>query len=62
MFYFTRKTQEFHVDYMTFKRSQYEYHLLPYKCLVCFGGAECNTDHYLVVKEKVWKETSSTEV
>jgi len=35
MFHFTRKTQEFHMDYMTFKRSQYEYHLLPYKCLAC---------------------------
>ena len=34
MFYFTRKTQTFHMAYMTFKRSQYEYHLLPYKCLV----------------------------
>jgi hypothetical protein len=35
IFYFTRKTQEFHRGYMAFNMSQYGHHLSPYKCLVC---------------------------
>jgi hypothetical protein len=34
MFYFTRKTQEFHVDCVTFNRPQYEHSLSPCDCLV----------------------------
>ena len=33
MFYLTRKTRQFHMDYMTDNKSQYAHHLSPYECL-----------------------------
>jgi hypothetical protein len=35
MFYCTRNTQQFHMGYTTFNRSQYGHHLSSCKCLVC---------------------------
>jgi len=35
MLYFTRKTQQSHVGYMTFNRPQYGRYLSLYKCLIC---------------------------
>jgi len=37
------------MDYMTFKRSQCEYHLLPYKCLVCI-------EHPAMQKFPLWNQ------
>ena len=33
VFYFTIKTQEFHMGCMTYNVSEYGHHLSPYKCL-----------------------------
>jgi len=35
LFYYTRKTQEYHMGYITFNRSKYGHHLSPYECLFC---------------------------
>ena len=35
MFYYTRKTQEYHINYITINRSKYGHHLSLYDCLFC---------------------------